>query len=193
MARTGMDRIWTVPNVISFLRLLSVPVFLWLLISGQDAVALIVLIAATTSDFVDGFLARALNQVTRLGTLLDPISDRLFIAASVVALSVRGMIPWILLAIVLARDVVLLVVYVLTRRRFDDIPPVNYLGKVATFVLFIAFPTIVVSSLLPDGSVSELVAALGWFLGGIGSLLYWVTGVRYLRTLWGEKSVDTGS
>ncbi|MEY4458520.1 MAG: hypothetical protein RIS25_1113 [Actinomycetota bacterium] len=191
MARTGMDRIWTIPNVISFLRLLSVPVFLWLLVSGHDSVALIVLIAATSSDFVDGFLARALNQVTRLGTLLDPISDRLFIAASVVALSVRGMIPWILLAIVLARDIVLLCAYLIKRRRFDDIPPVNYLGKVATFVLFIAFPIIVVSSLLPDGAISELVAALGWFLGGIGSLLYWVTGVRYLRALWGEKSVDT--
>lgn len=188
-----MDRIWTVPNVISFLRLLSVPVFFWLLISGQDSIALIVLLAATSSDFVDGYLARKLNQVTRLGTLLDPISDRLFIAASVVALSVRGMIPWILLAIVLARDIVLLCVYLYKRRRFDDIPPVNYLGKVATFILFVAFPIIVVSSLVPDGALAELIAALGWFLGGVGSLVYWVTGLHYLRALWGEKFVDTAS
>lgn len=193
MARTGMDRIWTVPNVISFLRLLSVPLFFWLLISGQDSVALIVLLAATSSDFVDGYLARKLDQVTRLGTLLDPISDRLFIAASVVALSVRGMIPWILLAIVLARDIVLLCAYLVKRRRFDDIPPVNYLGKVATFILFVAFPIIVVSSLVPDVSLAELFAALGWFLGGVGSLVYWVTGLHYLRALWRGKSVDTTS
>ncbi|PTW90391.1 cardiolipin synthase [Microbacteriaceae bacterium MWH-Ta3] len=190
MARTGLDRIWTVPNVISFARLLSVPLFFWLLVSGQDSTALIVLVAATSSDFVDGFIARRFNQVTRLGALLDPISDRLFIAASVVALVIRDMIPWVLLAVVLARDVVLLVAYLVKSRKLSDIPPVHFLGKVATFVLFVAFPTIVVSTLVPQPDIAEIIAALGWFLGGVGSLIYWVTGLIYLGQLVPRKTVS---
>ncbi|MSZ38881.1 MAG: CDP-alcohol phosphatidyltransferase family protein, partial [Actinobacteria bacterium] len=90
MARTGIDRIWTVPNAISFIRLIMVPVFLWLLVTGDDTAALTVLIIATTSDFIDGMIARNFDQVTRLGMYLDPLSDRLFIAASVIGLAVRG-------------------------------------------------------------------------------------------------------
>jgi cardiolipin synthase len=108
MARTGLDRIWTIPNVISLIRLVMVPIFLWLLVTGNDVPALVVLIIATTSDFIDGFIARQFNQVTRLGMYLDPLSDRLFIAASVIGLAVRGLIPMPLLAIVLARDIMLL-------------------------------------------------------------------------------------
>lgn len=191
MVRTGLDRIWTVPNIISFGRLVSVPIFFWLLVTGQDSTALIVLIAATSSDFIDGFIARRFNQVTRLGALLDPISDRLFIAASVVALVIRDMIPWVLLAVVLARDVLLLVAFVVTRRTLSDIPPVIFLGKVATFVLFVAFPTIVVSTLVPQPGLAEVIAALGWFLGGVGSLIYWVTGLIYLSQLVSRNSVST--
>ncbi len=181
MARTGIDRIWTVPNAISFIRLIMVPIFLWLLITGDDASALIVLIIATTSDFIDGMIARNFNQVTRLGMYLDPLSDRLFIAASVIGLAVRGLIPLPLLAIVLARDIMLLSVVLYRRLRIADLPRVTFVGKTATFVLFIAFPVVVLGTVWTDAPVSlELV---GWLLGAVGAGIYWVAGFGYLGVL----------
>ncbi len=181
MARTGIDRIWTVPNAISFIRLIMVPIFLWLLITGEDALALIVLIIATTSDFIDGMIARNFNQVTRLGMYLDPLSDRLFIAASVIGLAARGLIPMPLLAIVLARDIMLLSVVLYRRLRIADLPRVTFVGKTATFVLFIAFPVVVLGTVWTDAPVPlELV---GWLLGSVGAGIYWVAGFGYLGVL----------
>ena len=181
MGRAGMDRIWTIPNVISFIRLLMVPVFLWLLITGNDGPALAILIIATTSDFIDGMIARNFNQVTRLGMYLDPMSDRLFIAASVVGLAIRGLIPIPLLAVVLARDVMLLLVVLVRRLRIGDFPRVTYIGKTATFVLFTAFPVIVLGTVWSDAPLP--LTAIGWVLGGAGAAIYWVAGVGYLRVL----------
>ena len=181
MTRTGLDRIWTVPNVISFIRLLFVPVFFWLLVSGQDGPALAVLIIATASDFIDGFIARSFNQVTRLGALLDPASDRLFITASVLGLAIRGMIPLPLLVVVIARDVLLLAIVLIRGVRIADFPRVNFVGKTATFVLFVAFPVIVLSHVIP--SAATALAILGWILGASGAVLYWVAGFTYFPTL----------
>jgi cardiolipin synthase len=181
MARTGLDRIWTIPNVISLIRLLMVPVFLWLLVTGNDVPALVVLIIATTSDFIDGFIARQFNQVTRLGMYLDPLSDRLFIAASVIGLAVRGLIPMPLLAIVLARDVMLLAVVLYRRLRIADFPRVTFVGKTATFVLFTAFPVIVLGTVWTDSPVP--LESIGWVLGVVGAGMYWVAGFGYLGVL----------
>ncbi|MEY4476857.1 MAG: hypothetical protein RJA31_361 [Actinomycetota bacterium] len=181
MTRTGLDRIWTVPNVISFIRLTFVPVFYWLLVSGQDGPALAVLIIATASDFIDGFIARTYNQVTRLGALLDPASDRLFIAASVIGLTVREMIPWPLLFAIMARDVLLLAIVLVRGVRIADFPRVNFVGKTATFVLFVAFPVIVLSHVLLTAAVS--LAVLGWILGASGAVLYWLAGFTYIPQL----------
>lgn len=181
MARTGMDRIWTVPNVISLIRLLMVPVFLWLLVAGNDGAALTVLIIATTSDFIDGMIARNFNQVTRLGMYLDPLSDRLFIAASVIGLAVRGLIPLPLLAIVLARDIMLLSVVLYRRLRISDLPRVTFVGKTATFVLFMAFPIVVLGTVWAEAPVP--LELIGWVLGAVGAGIYWVAGIGYLRLL----------
>ncbi|MEY4899396.1 MAG: hypothetical protein RL294_1207 [Actinomycetota bacterium] len=181
MARTGIDRIWTVPNAISFIRLVMVPVFLWLLVTGNDTMALIVLIIATTSDFVDGMIARNFNQVTRLGMYLDPLSDRLFIAASVIGLAIRGLIPLPLLAIILARDIMLLSVVLYRRLRIADFPRVTFVGKIATFVLFIAFPVVVLGTVWTDAPVP--LEFIGWLLGGVGAGVYWVAGFGYLGVL----------
>lgn len=181
MTRTGLDRIWTVPNVISFIRLLFVPVFFWLLVTGQDGPALAVLIIATASDFVDGFIARTFDQVTRLGALLDPASDRLFITASVIGLAIRGMIPVPLLVVVLARDILLLAVVLIRGVRIADFPRVNFVGKTATFVLFVAFPVIVLSHVFPSAAIA--LAVIGWVLGASGAVLYWVAGFTYLPSL----------
>ncbi|MEN9910586.1 MAG: CDP-diacylglycerol--glycerol-3-phosphate 3-phosphatidyltransferase [Actinomycetota bacterium] len=181
MARTGIDRIWTVPNAISFIRLVMVPVFLWLLVTGNDTTALIVLIIATTSDFVDGMIARNFNQVTRLGMYLDPLSDRLFIAASVIGLAIRGLIPAPLLAIILARDIILLSVVLYRRLRIADFPRVTFVGKTATFVLFIAFPVVVLGTVWNDAPVP--LELIGWLLGSVGAGVYWVAGFGYLGVL----------
>jgi len=181
MTRAGLDRIWTIPNVISFCRLALVPVFFWLLVTRQDGAALAVLIAATASDFVDGFIARRFNQVTRIGTLLDPASDRLFIAASVIGLTVREMIPLPLLVAVLARDAVLLAIVVVRGIRVRDFPRVNLLGKTATFVLFVAFPVVVLSHVIPSAAIA--LAVIGWVLGASGAVLYWLAGFIYIAQL----------
>jgi cardiolipin synthase len=181
MARTGIDRIWTVPNAISFIRLIMVPVFLWLLVTGDDTAALTVLIIATTSDFIDGMIARNFDQVTRLGMYLDPLSDRLFIAASVIGLAVRGLIPLPLLAVILARDIMLLSVVLYRRLRIADFPRVTFVGKTATFVLFIAFPIVVLGTVWTDAPVP--LELIGWLLGAIGAGIYWVAGFGYLGAL----------
>ena len=176
-----MDRIWTVPNAISLIRLMLVPVFLWLLVTGNDGPALAVLIVATTSDFIDGMIARNFNQATRLGMYLDPLSDRLFIAASVIGLAVRGLIPLPLLAIILARDIVLLSVVLYRRLRIADFPRVTFVGKTATFVLFTAFPVVVLGTVWTDAPVP--LESIGWLLGAVGAGIYWVAGVGYLGVL----------
>ena len=181
MARTGIDRIWTVPNAISFIRLIMVAVFLWLLVTRQDTAALTVLIIATTSDFIDGMIARNFNQVTRLGMYLDPLSDRLFIAASVIGLAVRGLIPLPLLAIILARDIMLLAVVLYRRLRIADFPRVTFIGKTATFVLFIAFPVVVLGTVWTTAPVP--LELIGWLLGAVGAGIYWVAGFGYLGVL----------
>jgi len=181
MTRTGLDRIWTVPNAISFIRLVMVPVFLWLLVTGEDAAALTVLIIATTSDFIDGMIARNFNQVTRLGMYLDPLSDRLFIAASVIGLAMRGLIPVPLLAIILARDIMLLSVVLFRRLRIADFPRVTFVGKTGTFILFTAFPVVVLGTVWTEAPVP--LELIGWLLGAVGAGIYWVAGFGYLGVL----------
>jgi len=181
MARTGLDRIWTIPNAISLVRLVMVPVFLWLLVTGNDVPALVVLIIATTSDFIDGFIARQFDQVTRLGMYLDPLSDRLFIAASVIGLAARGLVPLPLLAVVLARDIMLLSVVLYRRLRINDFPRVTFVGKVGTFVLFTAFPVVVLGTVWTDAPFP--LELIGWVLGAIGACIYWVAGFGYLEVL----------
>ena len=181
MVRTGLDRIWTVPNVISFVRLVTVPIFFWLLVSGDFYWARVVLLFASTSDFIDGLIARKFNQITRLGMYLDPISDRLFIAASVLALVIRDMIPVALVAAIVARDVLLLVVFLARKLRIRDAPRVTFVGKTGTFVLFVAFPVIVLGEVWPDFVLP--LGTIGWVLGVAGGVIYWVAGVGYLREL----------
>jgi cardiolipin synthase len=181
MARTGTDRIWTVPNVISFLRLLTVPVFAYLLISGQDFAALIVLICATASDFVDGWLARRFDQVTDLGKRMDPASDRLFIAASVFALSLRGLIPIPILAAVLLRDLTLLTIVLFKRIPIRQFPAVTWAGKTGTFLLFVAFPVTVLGEVYKQTLFPLLI--VGWVIGFAGAIVYWVAGFGYIKML----------
>lgn len=173
------SRVWTLPNVLSLIRLALVPVFLVLVIVGHDVPALIVLVVSSITDYLDGVLARRLNQVTRLGQLLDPAADRLFIFATLIGLSVRGIVPWWLLAVIVLRDVVLLVVGLLLRRQGYGPLPVHHLGKVATFCLLWAFPVLMLGQAFP--SVAWLSDPIGWGFGLWGAFLYWWGGAIYIR------------
>ena len=172
------DRIVTVPNILSLIRLALVPVFLVLLLSGDYLAALIVLALASVSDLLDGIIARRYNQVSRFGQLLDPAADRLFILATIIGLAVRGILPWWLLAVVVARDLMLVVLgVVLARHGFGPLP-VHHLGKVATFCLFFALPLLLAGQAFP--LVAFVTDPPGWALLLWGAFLYWWAGIVYL-------------
>lgn len=173
------DRILTIPNLLSFLRLALVPVFLLFLIDGQDIAALIVLAVSGFTDFLDGFIARRFNQVTRLGQLLDPAADRLYILAAVLGLVVRELIPlWFVVAI-LARDILLVVVAVVLVGAGHGALPVNRVGKLATACLFVGLPVLMLAAAAP--AISPVAQPVGTVISVVGAILYWVAGLVYLR------------
>ena len=165
-------RILTVPNLVSFARLLGVPLFLYLFLGPHAyAAALVVLVVGGTSDWVDGYLARRLGQVSRLGELLDPAADRLYILATLVAFTVGGVVPWWFAAALLLRELVLLG-SLLVVRRF------GYLGKTATFILLFAFPVLLLAR--ASATLAPVAGPVGWALAWWGLTLYWAAGVLYL-------------
>jgi len=178
------DRILTIPNVISLVRLLGVPVFLYLfLVERADAVAVAVLAVGGTTDWVDGYLARRLGQVSRIGELLDPLADRLYILATLVAFTAREIVPWPFAAALLAREAVLLACLAVLRTRGFGPMPVHYVGKTATFILLAAFPMLLLADALRAAEAAgpaTLVYSSGWALAWWGLGLYWVAGVLYL-------------
>jgi len=179
---TPSGQVLTVPNAISFARLLGVPLFLYLyLVADADVAAVVVLALGGTSDWVDGYFARRLGQVSRLGELLDPLADRLYILATLLAFTVRDVIPWPLTAALLAREAMLAVCLGVLRRYRYGPPPVHYLGKTATFLLLAAFPVLLLAATMPAGSGGQTaVSATGWGLAWWGVVLYWVAGALYV-------------
>jgi cardiolipin synthase (CMP-forming) len=173
------NRIWTIPNVISFVRLLGVPLFLYLLLGPHhDVAAVIVLAAGGTTDWVDGYVARRMNSVSRLGELLDPFADRLYILATLVGFTLREVVPWWLTAALLLREAVLGVALLILRRHGYGPPPVHYVGKTGTFVLLAAFPVMLLAEAVP--SIDSWALPIGWGLAWWALGLYWAAAVLYL-------------
>jgi cardiolipin synthase (CMP-forming) len=173
------NRIWTIPNVISFIRLLGVPLFLYLLLGPHhDVAAVIVLAIGGTTDWVDGFVARRMNSVSRLGELLDPFADRLYILATLIGFTVRGVVPYWLTGALLLREAVLAVALLVLRRHGYGPPPVHYVGKTGTFVLLTAFPAILLARAVP--SIDSWMGPIGWGFAWWALALYWAAGVLYL-------------
>lgn len=171
------SRVLTVPNLLSFLRLALVPVFLWLIIDGADGWALLVLAVSSLTDFLDGWIARRFNQITRLGQLLDPAADRLYIFAALIGLAWRDLVPWWIVLVVVGRDVFLLGLgVVLANHGFGPLP-VHQLGKVATFCLFYALPMIMLGQAFPE--LAWWSQPVGWAFGLWGAYLYWWAGIIY--------------
>lgn len=173
------SRVLTVPNVLSFARLALVPVFLVFVILSEDALALGVLVISSITDFLDGYLARRFNQISRLGQLLDPAADRLYIFAALIGLAARQVLPWWLVAVIVGRDVMLGVLgVVLANHGFGPLP-VHHLGKVATFCLFFALPLLMLGEAFP--LVAPYSLPLGWSFALWGAFLYWWAGIIYIR------------
>ncbi len=174
------NRIWTVPNILSFVRLLGIPLFLWLVLVEQaDVWAFVVLVLASASDWLDGALARALNQTSKLGALLDPLADRLYIAATIIGLALRGIIPWWLVLTLALRDLMLVLLLPALRRRGLLALPVTLLGKAATFCLLWGFPALLLGSV--GGAIGTFALICGWAFSLWGTALYWWAGLDYVR------------
>ena len=179
------NRVWTLPNLLSLVRLAGVPVFLWLVLGPEaDAWALGLLMVSGITDFLDGYLARRLGQTSTLGQILDPVADRLYILAVVVGLALREVIPWWAALSLPLRDLLLWGLVPLLRTRGYSALPVHFLGKAATFNLLYAFPLLLLGD--GEGTVATLADVFGWAFALWGIGLYWWAGILYawqVRTL----------
>lgn len=174
------DRTFTVPNLLSMARLLGVPVFLWLiLVPEADGWAVLLLLVAGATDWLDGYLARKWNQISRLGQLLDPIADRLYILATLIGLLLRGIIPWWLVALLVSRDIVMAIVLAVLKRQGITGLPVHFIGKAATFNLLYAFPLLLLGD--GPGTLALICKVLGWAFAIWGTALYWWGAVLYIE------------
>jgi cardiolipin synthase len=185
------NRVATLPNLLSIARLFGVPLFLWLVLGPQaDGWALLVLMVAGFTDWLDGKLARSLNQTSKLGQVLDPVADRLYIVAVVVGLAIRDIIPVWLAVILPLRDVFLFSLVPFLRTRGYSALPVHFLGKAATANLLYAFPLL----LLGDGSgtLARLADVFGWAFAIWGTALYWWAGLLYCYQVVGILRLPRG-
>ncbi|MFJ6216945.1 CDP-diacylglycerol--glycerol-3-phosphate 3-phosphatidyltransferase [Streptomyces sp. NPDC092296] len=181
--RVQTDRVLTIPNLLSMARLVGVPVFLWLILRPEfggpksDGWALLILLLSGVSDYLDGKLARKWGQISRLGQLLDPAADRLYVLSTLVGLTWREIIPWWLTAILLLRELFMAVMLLILRRNGYGPFQVNFLGKAATFNLMYAFPLLLLSDW--DGWLGNAAAIFGWAFAWWGTTLYWWAGILY--------------
>ena len=173
------DRVLTVPNALSLLRLLGVPLFLWLVLEEHDGWAVAVLMVSGFTDWLDGKIARSWNQMSKIGALLDPAADRLYILATLIGLTVRDVVPLWLTLLLVGRDVFLACFLPVLRRHGYGPLPVHYLGKAATFNLLAGFPLLLLGE--GDSAVSQVAHAFGWAFAIWGTALYWWAGVLYVR------------
>jgi cardiolipin synthase (CMP-forming) len=171
------DRILTLPNVLSALRLVGVPIFLWLLFSHHDVWAFAVLAASGISDYLDGKIARRFNMESRLGQFLDPVADRLYILTTLVGLLWRDIIPVWFVVVLLAREVVMALMLLYLRSKGQLGLPVHFVGKAATFNLLYAFPLLLLAH--RDDWLGDLARPIGWGFAWWGVVLYWLAAVLY--------------
>ena len=174
------DRWLTVPNVLSLARLAGVPLFLWLLLGPQyDLLAVLVLALSGLTDWLDGKIARLLDQSSRLGELLDPAVDRLYTLSTLLAFGLREILPWWVIAVLLGRDLVLLLALPMLRHYGYGPLEVHYMGKGATLCLLYAFPLLLLADNV-HGTLQTVVQPLAVAFTIWGGALYVWSGLLYL-------------
>ncbi|EID56149.1 CDP-alcohol phosphatidyltransferase family protein [Saccharomonospora xinjiangensis] len=184
-------QLMTVPNLLSILRLAGVPVFLWLLLGPEeDGWALALLVASGVTDWLDGKLARLLDQTTKLGQLLDPAADRLYIAAALLAFLLRGIVPWWVVAVLVGREIMVGLALVVLRRHGFAPPEVTYVGKAATFTLMYALPLMLLTH-DPSTTFTDVVQPFAYAFTAWGAVLYVWSGVLYVWQI--ARAVSSGS
>ena len=176
------DDVWTLPNVLSMLRLVGVPVFLWAILTGHDGIALATLMLSGITDYLDGKIARKFNLTSKLGATLDPVADRLYIFTTVLGLAYRGIIPWWLVIVLVGRDAILSIALLVIRSEAARGLPVHFVGKAATFNLLYAFPLLLLAD--GQGRLAEAARIVGWGFAWWGIGLYVVSAVIYLLEVW---------
>lgn len=171
---------WTIPNALSALRLLGVPFFFWLIVGPEnDEIALVILIISAFTDWLDGYLARKLNQFSRLGELLDPLADRLYVIAALAALYIRDLLPLWVVAVLILRDVAMSILLIFLKRFGITGVPVHFVGKAATMNLLYALPLILLGTF--PGIVGQVAHVFGWAFLLWGITMYWYAGLLYFR------------
>ncbi|MFV0534179.1 MAG: CDP-alcohol phosphatidyltransferase family protein [Cumulibacter sp.] len=182
MTESVTDRVWTIPNILSMLRLAGVPLFLWLLLGPQeDLWAAIVLGLSAVTDWADGKIARKFGQTSHLGQLLDPAADRLYILSTLLAFVLRGFVPWWFVALLVLRDVSVGIALLILRRQGYEALQVNYLGKAATFCLLYGFPLLLLAR--AASSLETVTLPLAYAFIVWGAVLYLVAGAHYIRQI----------
>ena len=172
--------VWTIPNALSFVRLLGVPYFFYLIVGPHnDALALVVLIVSGFTDWLDGYLARRLQQFSRLGELLDPLADRLYTLAALVALYLRGVIPLVVVFVLLSRDLVMTLVLLRLKQHGITGLPVHFVGKAATMNLLYALPLVLLGTF--SGAVGHIAHVVGWAFLLWGICMYWYAAWLYIQ------------
>lgn len=170
-------RVFTLPNVLSMIRLAGVPLFLWAILSEHDGLALALLMLSGITDYADGKIARTFHMESRLGQFLDPIADRLYILTTLVGLGWRDIIPVWLVLVLISREVAMSLMLLHLRRRGQVGLPVHFVGKAATFNLLYAFPLLLLAH-RPDW-LGDLARPIGWGFAWWGIVLYWLAAILY--------------
>jgi cardiolipin synthase len=166
-----------IPNTLTLLRALGVPLFLYFfLVVEQPVVSFLVITIGAITDYLDGKVARALNQTSDFGAKFDPTVDRLYIGAVIIAFAIEGYLPWWLVISIIARDFLLLLVVISQRLRGISFLEVTFLGKAATFNLLYAFPFLLLAEL---DLVGIWCYRAGWAFAIWGTSLYFYTGIQY--------------
>jgi len=171
------DMVFTVPNLLTVVRFLGVPLFIWLVLAEQEyGTAALVLAVMASTDWVDGYIARRFNQMSKLGRVMDPIADRLSLIAVAVTLVIAGVVQWWYLAALLVPDLVLLVLSLSYFHGHPDLP-VSRIGKIRTGLLLVGTPLLVLSKLQLPGADAYFVAA--WIFLGLGLAGHWIAAYNY--------------
>ncbi|MDX3663302.1 CDP-alcohol phosphatidyltransferase family protein [Streptomyces sp. ID05-26A] len=177
--RDPADRLLTIPNLLSVLRLAGVPLFLYLLLGPrEDGWALLILMFAGFSDWLDGKLARWLDQMSNLGALLDPAADRLYVFCTLLAFVIRDIVPLWVAVVLVSREIVVGICLLILRQRGWGTFEVTYLGKAATFNLLYAFPLLLLAQ--GDSAWAQVALPLAYAFTAWGGALYLWSALLYV-------------